>query len=250
MCRLVAHLGPAIGLDELIVEPGHSLSVQAWDSRQQASGAVNADGFGVGWYDLDVRPEPAVHKSARPVWADTSFASFSGLVRSGAVLSVVRGATAPAPVEDSGAQPFAAEQWLFGHNGAVTGFRQGVASRLRRSLSEQRESALLGASDSEVLFALALDRLDAGASPVDALTAVIAAIDAERGGRLNLVLTDGRGLTATRWGDSLHVRVHDGVATTIASEPFDDDPAWTEVPDRHVVTAVAGQATVLPVTLP
>lgn len=233
-------------LHELLVEPPHSLSVQAWDPQQQASGTVNADGFGVGWYDLGIRSEPAVHKSARSMWADRSFSSFAGLVRSGAVLSVVRGATSPAPVEESGAQPYAAEQWLFGHNGAVAGFRDGVASRLRRSLSEERESGIIGASDSEVLFALALDRLDGGASMAEAVAGVVAQVETEHGGRLNLVLIDGTGMTATRWGDSLHLRVVDGVATTIASEPLDDDRAWTEVPDHHVVTATAGRATVAP----
>jgi glutamine amidotransferase len=32
----------------------------------------------------------------------------------------------------------------------------------------------------------------------------------------------------------------------IASEPTDDEPGWVEVPDRHLVTATAGQVSVRP----
>lgn len=237
MCRLGAYLGPPSTLESLFVAPPHSLYHQAYAPRDQASGTVNADGFGVGWYDLDRRAEPAVHKSARSIWADRSFQSFSGVVATTATVAVVRGATAPAPVEDSGAQPFTSGRWLFAHNGAVDGFRtHGVAARLRRSLSEQRESQILSASDSEVLFALVLDRLDAGASMAEAVSDTIGFVRSVAGGRLNLVLTDGARIVATRSGDALSGRC-DPDAVHIASEPFDDAPTWQSLPDHHLVEA-------------
>ena len=236
MCRLAAYLGPPVTLESLLVDPPHSLYHQAYAPREQVSGTVNADGFGVGWYDPERRAEPAVHKSARSIWADRSFQSFAGVVASPAVLAVVRGATAPAPVEDSGAQPFTSGPWLFGHNGAIEGFREGVGSALRRQLSPERESEILSASDSEVLFALVLDRLDAGADPAEATADIVGVVDSHSGGRTNLLLTDGHRLIATRSGDSLHVR--EGVGSiTVASEPFDDDPEWRPLPDRHLIDA-------------
>ncbi len=239
MCRLAAYLGPPTTLQALFVDPPHGLAHQAWAPEHQASGTVNADGFGVGWYDLDRRPEPGVHRTTAPMWADRSFASFSGIVATTAALALVRGATAPAPTEASGTPPFTRGRWLFGHNGAVEGFRDGVGARLRRLLTVEQESAILGAADSEVLFHLVLARLDAGRAPADALVDVVRTVEERSGGRLNLVLTDGSGLAATRVGDSLW-RWADGERAIVASEPFDERPGWTEVPDRSVVSAVAG----------
>ncbi|MEL7207589.1 MAG: ergothioneine biosynthesis protein EgtC [Actinomycetota bacterium] len=250
MCRLLAYQGPARTLESVLVDPPHSLYHQAYAPRDQVSGSVNADGFGVGWYDLERRPEPAVHKSARSIWADRSFSSFAGLVASPAFVAVVRGATAPAPVEDSGAQPFASGRWLFAHNGAVEGYRTaGVAAHLRRALTAGRESQILSASDSEVLFALALDRMDDGEGPAEALASVIDLVESHRGGRMNLVMTDGRRLVATRWGDALSLRSGDD-GTHIASEPFDDDDRWASVPDHHLVDVLDGSVEVRPLPHP
>src|SRR5262249_24681962 len=76
-------------LERLLVEREHSLLEQAWAPGRQAHGTVNADGFGAGWYDLSVRAEPALYRWAGPMWADRSFASLAGLVRSAAVLAAV-----------------------------------------------------------------------------------------------------------------------------------------------------------------
>ena len=56
MCRHIAYLGPATTLQALLVDPPHALAHQAWAPERQVSGTVNADGFGVGWYDLARRP--------------------------------------------------------------------------------------------------------------------------------------------------------------------------------------------------
>lgn len=236
MCRHLAHLGPPTTLEALLRAPEHALERQAWAPRAMASGTVNADGFGVGWWDPQVRPEPAVHRAATPIWADPTFASLAGLVRAPAVLAAVRGATAPSPVERSGTAPFAAGPWLFSLNGSVEGYRDGAGARLRRQASPERESAILGSSDGEVLFALVLTLLDQGAPPDQALAEVVHRVDAEQGGRLNLLLGDGHRIFATRRGDALSAR-HDapGAATTVASEPSDADPAWQEVPDGSLL---------------
>ena len=63
------------------------------------------------------------------------------------------------------------------------------------------------------------------------------------GARLNLLLTDGQRILATRWGDTLSVlRTERGVV--VASEPYDDDPRWTDVPDRHLVDVTADAVTI------
>jgi glutamine amidotransferase len=61
--------------------------------------------------------------------------------------------------------------------------------------------------------------------------------------RLNLLLTDGERILATRWNDTLSVLcTDDGVV--VASEPYDDDPRWADVPDHHLVDVTAGAVTV------
>jgi len=62
------------------------------------------------------------------------------------------------------------------------------------------------------------------------------------GARLNLLLTDGQRVLATRWNDTLSVlRADHGVV--VASEPYDDDPRWTDVPDHHLVEVTADAVT-------
>ncbi len=267
MCRFVAYLGEPVGLEELVWGPPHSIVRQSWAPRHQRPGAVNADGFGMGWYDLDVRPQPARWRSPRPAWAERSFRSVAGLLRTTCALAAVRDATPPSPVEESGTPPFAAGPWLFAHNGVVDGFAGPPGVRLRRMVSDTRASGIEGASDSEVLFALALDRLDAGADPGTALSEVVAVVDAlgqsgplsgvlgqsgplsgvTAADRLNLVLADGRQLAATASGDSLFV-LDSGTAVVVASEPYDDDPRWEPVPDASLVGASASGVTVTPLT--
>ena len=249
MCRFVAYLGPPMTLQALLYDPPHSLVRQSWAPRYQREGAVNADGFGVGWYDHAVRPEPARWRSARPAWAERSFASVAGLVWSSAVLAAVRDATPPAPVEESGTPPFTAGPWLFAHNGRVDGFagRGPTVGRLRRLVSDTRSAGIEGASDSEVLFALALDRLDAGLPPGPALAGVVSAVAEVAPARLNLVLTDGHRLAATACGDSLFVREGEG-SLLVASEPHDDDPRWQPVAEGSLLIADRLGAAITPIT--
>ncbi|HZQ27800.1 MAG TPA: ergothioneine biosynthesis protein EgtC [Acidimicrobiales bacterium] len=240
MCRLLAYVGPPVTLHDLLLAPPHSLLRQSWEPRHQRHGAVNADGFGVGWYDHDRRPEPARYRRARPIWTDRSFASLAGVVASTAVLAAVRNATPPAPVEESGAAPFTSGPWLFAHNGAVEGFAgpSGCGVQLRAAVSPGRLAEIEGAADSEVLFAMVLGGMDTGLSPAAAMQLVVAGVASMApGSRLNLALTDGRRVVATAFGDSLFVRRAGGVV--VASEPFDDEPGWEHVPDRSLVEATA-----------
>jgi len=250
VCRFLCYLGPPVTLGSVVLDPAHSLSRQAWAPRFQRQGAINADGFGVGWYDPARRPEPARYRTARPIWSDRSFASLAGLVTAPALVAAVRDATPPSPVEETGSQPFTSGPWLFAHNGKVEGWGvdPAVKAGLRRPLSDARAAAVEGGADSEVLFALALDHLDGGASPVEALAAVITAAAAVAPSILNLLLTDGHRVTATAFGDSLFVLEADG-AVVVASEPYDDDPAWNRVPEGSMVDATIGRVSFGPGSL-
>ncbi|HEY4397099.1 MAG TPA: ergothioneine biosynthesis protein EgtC [Acidimicrobiia bacterium] len=238
MCRHLAYVGPPVTLEELILEPEHSLLRQASAPRHQTHGRFNADGFGVGWYDRTQRAEPARYRTPHAIWADASFASFAGLVSSKAVLAAVRSASPGMPIEETSTAPFTDGPWLFSHNGFVPEFDTGVGRALRRDVSEARLQGLQSATDSELLFALVLDRVDTGASPADALVSVTALVENEQAdARLNFLITDGERIAATAWRNSLFLlddrRLEGAVA--IASEPYDDDERWEPVPDGSVV---------------
>jgi gamma-glutamyl hercynylcysteine S-oxide hydrolase len=237
MCRHLAYIGPPVTLEKLLLQPPHSLLHQASAPRYQTHGTINRDGFGVGWYDRDLRTEPARYRTTEPIWSDVSFESISGLVKSKAVLAAVRAASPGMPVEERANAPFTEGPWLFSHNGFVPGFRSGVGRALRRKVSEQRANAMAGVTDSELLFGLVLDRLDSGRSPVDTLVSVVEMVEDLTTARLNLLLTDGERIAATAVRNSLFVfddRQLTG-SVVVASEPYNDDATWEAVPDGSVV---------------
>ena len=88
------------------------------------------------------------------------------------------------------------------------------------------------------------DESFADVARVTSAAALLAAVRAAgAGGRFNFLLTDGQVITATAAGDTLCYRAAGGVVV-VASEPGDDGPGWTEVPDGSVVTATPRQVSV------
>jgi glutamine amidotransferase len=246
MCRHLVYLGSRTTVEELLLTPEHSLVHQAYAPRHQTHGTVNADGFGVAWYDFARRPTPARYRTSRPIWTDQSFASIAGMITSTAVLAAVRSASPGMPIEETSTPPFIEGRWVFSHNGIVPGFQHGVGRELRRRITERRATGVLGASDSELLFGLVLDRLDAGKSPADALADVVRLVESVTTARLNLLLTDGKRAVATAWRNSLFVldHRHDQGTTVIASEPYDYDPAWKPVTDGSIVEVNHNQTSI------
>jgi glutamine amidotransferase len=251
MCRHLAYLGVPRSLASLLHDPEQSLERQSWKPLLQRDGAMNADGWGVGWWDRSLRPEPARYRTASPMWSDRSFRSVAAVVRSGAIVAAVRSATPGSPIVATGNAPFAGERWLFSLNGYIEGFRGGVGEQLRRTVTERRAADIEGTADSEVLFAMVLDRLDNGAGTAEALDDVLAAVLALTDGRLNLLLCDGHEVTATAYGNSLFTLRGTGLAeggVLVASEPLDDHPAWSAVPDGTAVLATSDRLDAVPLS--
>jgi gamma-glutamyl hercynylcysteine S-oxide hydrolase len=221
LCRHLAYVGTAPrSLGELLLEPEHSLLTQSYAPRRQRHGTINADGWGVGFYAAS-RPEPARWRSARPLWSDASFASLAPVIFSRCVLAAVRSATAGMPADETAAAPFLSGRWLLSHNGVVD-----------RAVLGPHPAAESVCDSAE----LAAHLFDFGAERVGEFVAALGRRDP--GARLNLLLTDGQRILATRWNDTLSVlRAADGVV--VASEPYDDDPGWADVPDHHLVEVTA-----------
>lgn len=216
MCRHLAWLGRPRTLAALVLEPSHGLLRQSYAPRRQQRGLLNADGWGVGFFAPD-RPEPVRWRSARPLWGDASFASVSPVISAGAVLAAVRSATVGMPLDESAAAPFTDGRWLLSHNG-----------RVDRGVLPARSDAE-SVCDSAVLAAHVFAR---GVDDVGGTVREVARLDPEAS--LNLLLTDGTRVIGITWGDPLSYLVEpDGIA--VASEPWDDDPRWVDVPDRHLL---------------
>jgi glutamine amidotransferase len=240
MCRHLAWLGRPRTLQELLVDPPYGLVCQSFSPRRQRYGTVNADGFGVGWFSAE-RAEPARYRRAVPIWSDPSFASLAGVVRSGCVLAAVRSATVGGPGGEQACAPFLLPGGvLLSHNGAVP------VAAIAPLVSPAALAAVGSTVDSAFVAALVADRL---ADPhrgglAAALSATVAEVAAvASAARLNLLATDGATVAATTWGDTLCWRVAGG-GVIVGSEPSDDEPGWTDVPDRSLLVLTGDGCTV------
>jgi glutamine amidotransferase len=218
MCRHLAWLGEPRSLASLMLTPAHGLLTQSYQPRRQRHGRLNADGWGVGFFAAG-HSAPVRWRSARPLWNDQSFASLAPVLTSRSALAAVRSATVGMPIEESAVAPFTDGRWLLSHNGRID------RSALPPDLAAEStcDSALVAAH----VFA-------SGPEHLGPIVASLAEIDPQA--RLNLLATDGRQIIATTWGDTLFYLVG-GNGIVVASEPYDDDPAWVEVPDRQLLAA-------------
>ena len=237
MCRHLGWLGQPVSLSSLVLDQPYGLLVQSYSPRRQKHGVVNADGWGAGFFDDgglershsgNRRGVPRRWRSAAPLWGDASFASVAPAIRSGCVVAAVRSATIGMPIEPSASAPFSDGEWLLSHNGVV--------DRAVLPLSSAAESVVDSALLAALIFDRGLERLG---------DTVVEVGGADSNARLNIIAANGSRLLATTWGDTLSVlRRDDGVV--LASEPYDDDPRWQDVPDRHLVDVVGASGSMSP----
>ena len=236
MCRHLAYVGPPIAVSEPLLDASHALVRQAQNPQYQLSGDDNPDGFGVVWYEAGT-PHPWRYRTTMPMWLQPGLGNAFVGVHAHALVAAARLASPGLPIDVANNAPFVSGHWSFSLNGQIEGFTNGIGDTLRAGLSARRHDGLEGAADSEVLFAMTLDRIDAGAAPSTALVDAIHAVEAITSGRLNCLLNDGHHVVATAVGNSLFART-----SWVSSEPTDDDPEWFRVPDRSVVLIEPAEA--------
>lgn len=273
MCRFIAYLGNTpIILKELIDTPCYSLIKQ---SRQTCEGkpGINADGFGIGWYDRDIDSDPGIFKSIQPAWNDQNLKHMAAKIRSRCFVGHIRASTI-GEVNTINCHPFAYRQFLFAHNGTICGFDK-IKRPLVNLLNDDIALSLKGQTDSEHFFALLMNNLPpqhtdialndivkAMQLAIDQITALQAEFSDVCSSKINGVLTDGQRIIATRYISStdqkalsLHYAIGDHIdcgrtqhqvihtetntpgAVIIASEPLTDyADEWHEVPGNHILT--------------
>lgn len=268
MCRMYGFLATdPTRLDCSLVSAQNALVVQ---SDRDQRGIRNADGWGIAhWPDS----HPTILKSTQPAFADKQFIETATAVSSDAVIAHVRAATVGNVSEDN-THPFQHGPWSFAHNGTVPAF-----NHVRTRLDLEDFGPPVGQTDSEAVFLWILNRMkDYGLSAeqpspgldplVDLLTDSILElirITIQAGGneqpKLNFLLSDGKHLVASRYGNSLFWTFRRGVrdcavcgtshcptaddsyrAVVIASEPTTDED-WLEVPEGSVLGVEPGAHT-------
>jgi glutamine amidotransferase len=273
MCRFVFYIGPEMTLDMLTTRPRNSMIHQSYQAEHRSE-PLNGDGFGIAWYPPEDGSQPAVFRSIQPAWNNMNLGHIARVTKSSTVLAHVRAASPGLPVMQTNCHPFTAGRLAFCHNGYVAGFGK-IKRALRTRLSDTAYSRIEGSTDSEHIFALILDRLEAVGevtlqSMREAMHASIrevlrlcAAANVREPCQLNLALTDGVQAVACRFSDgdpaaANTLFVHAGRAYTcdegvcrmldadagqgsvlVASEPLSDDPGWETVPVGAFVTVDA-----------
>lgn len=238
MCRWAAWIGQPVFLDEIISRPGHSLIVQS-QFAEQCKSAINADGFGVAWYDR--RPEPGLYRDIHPAWSDSNLAAVANQVCSPLFLAHVRASTGSA-ISRNNCHPFAVGRWSFMHNGQVGGFDQ-----FRKQADMAIDDALYrfrkGATDSEAMFLRAIGH-DIDRDPIGAMARAVGEFQqmSERAGaaphmRLSAAFSDGERLFAVRYASddkapTVYYRRCDARAGfMVVSEPLEaGETGWVAVP--------------------
>lgn len=249
MCRMAAYLGPTAPLSTLLSDPPHSITRQALAPTHLRDCSVNADGTGLVWWQED-EDEPLRYATQSPPWADANLAGLAGRLRAPVQLAAVRAATAGMPFGAGAVAPFTFGPLAVSHNGRIKGFRGAIGrSLLDRLPADVWDGA--GTVTDSVAIAMTVAH-EWRERPEDGIAGALAATVEQvekacrnHGGSATLALlaSDGERIVGTRAAvddpaPSLFV-LHGGDerpdAAMIASEPLDDDRAWTEVPPGHLV---------------
>jgi len=264
MCRLYGFLATEpTRLECSLVEAQNALVVQSDRDRR---GRRNPDGWGIAEWHSTL---PYLTRNTYPAFADRRYVDVASTVTSHAVIAHVRAATV-GKVAMENTHPFDHGPWAFAHNGTIPGIEH-VRTRLDLGLF----APAWGDTDSELVFRWILNRMgEYGLDPdrpadelqqildliedaVSELVRISMGAEVEEAPRLNFVISDGRHLVASRWGNSLYWTFRRGVsdcaycgtshcehadesykAVVVASEPLTNEE-WLEIREGTVFGANA-----------
>jgi glutamine amidotransferase len=199
------------------------------------------DGWGIAIYGADGGSWD-VSKGVERAADDGRFHEIAARSRGHVLVAHIRQKTV-GPTRLENTHPFIREDFIFAHNGTVKD-----VDLLREGTSAARLSEISGDTDSELLFAYLLSRLDerglsrltddaSRAAANDALDEVTRDLRARKIGAFNFLLSDGATTFAHRFGRSLHLL--ERVPGDAVRETRDLGPGATVVtkwtPRRHAV---------------
>lgn len=220
------------------------------------------DGWGIAIYE-QTRSTWRLHKGTARAYEDSRFLELAARSEGNVLVAHVRQKTV-GPTRLENTHPFERDGWIFAHNGTVKD-----VDTLRAGTSPARLAEITGDTDSELLFAHLLTRLDesgltrlpderARAEATHVIGAAARKLRERNVGAFNFLLSDGRTCFAHRFGRSLFLLerspsdpvrekrdVSEGAtlvtkwtqrrhAILIASERMTDEP-WRELPDGSML---------------
>jgi len=231
----------------LVCTPRHSLVRQSLRA-DEAKAVTNGDGFGIGWYGE--RAEPGIYREVMPAWSDENLLALCSNVRSRLFFAHVRAATGTG-IARQNCHPFHYGPYLFMHNGQIGGYgqlRRAMESRLPDHLYAQRK----GATDSELLFLMIVNRMEMGETIPQAVSqvlnetlAMMHVLRIDKPLRFSAALADGKEVHAFRFSSDLHAPTlylhrQGEHGQVIASEPLEDGhEGWELIPQGTVVHLTA-----------
>ncbi|MBM6550047.1 class II glutamine amidotransferase [Marinomonas ostreistagni] len=241
MCRWMAYQGYPVYLEQLLFEPEHSLIHQSISARKSEV-TVNADGFGLGWYDE--REEPGLYHEILPAWSDANLKSLARHIKSGLFFAHVRASTGTSTSRNN-CHPFGYNNWLFMHNGQIGDYEK-MRWQIDRWIPEYLYSERRGSTDSEAIFLMMLaNGLEQNPTfAVQQTLQQILDLMREKGIteplRFTSMLSDGKDMWAIRYASdahapSLYYKQFDQYVV-VGSEPLDiSTSGWHQVNPGHMV---------------
>lgn len=167
MCRFIAYLGRPIIVDELLLKPFNSLIHQSFGAGEMSE-PLNGDGFGLGWYDHQIRELPGLFRSITPAWNNKNLIYNASMFRADCMFAHVRAAT-EGTVSEANSHPFLYGRYLMMHNGVVPNFKL-IKRKLLALLNDEMFLWIRGQTDSEHIFALLMQNVSEMTGPGQKLT--------------------------------------------------------------------------------
>ena len=273
MCRFVAYLGTPILVDEIIIKPSNSLIHQSYGAKESIM-TVNGDGFGLGWYQKDIKEDAGLYTSVLPAWNDMNLLNNASIIKSPCFMAHVRAAT-NGGVSIENCHPFKYKEFLMMHNGGIQDFED-IKFDFVSLLDEEAFLWIKGQSDTQYIFALFMTNfrrlgIVRPATPAELVQCFNKTFkdieDLKENKKIdsisnyNIVLTNGYGMIATRYSTdpetddrSLHFAEKitcklsdkgefeiekeecERSAALISSERLtEDEHLWKEIPKNHAV---------------
>jgi glutamine amidotransferase len=238
MCRLAAYKGKSILIGSVVTKPNNSLLYQSRDAAyhpgvkdetHHRNILVNGDGFGVAWYSTDdVSRGSCAFKFVTPAWSNQNLQNIGDHVSSNLIFAHIRAASSghnpfeKISVSHENCHPFVFGRYTFMHNGGIPHFSK-IKLKLLNLLADPFFQEIKGSTDSEHIFALFLTVLYAnypasndlaGYLPIapsldetilalnktiSTLLSLCEEVEIEDACSLNLCLTDGVNIIATRF---------------------------------------------------
>jgi glutamine amidotransferase len=290
MCRVLAYLGEPISLEHVLFETDSSLVRQSYSPRMMAT-FLNLAGFGmVAWDPRSVRADdPFTYRATTLPAFDRNLRGLAAKIAPTCLVAHVRGVTYSGNerVAEANLHPFRfrGAGVALAHNGHLREFAR-MRYDLVRHIGPELARRIEGTTDTEWIYALVLSQLadpygvpdrrelaDATASALRLLRRVRAQHGIDTSSPVNLFLTTGKALVATRFsfdygwypdddvlletdlpyvslwytvggeyvqrdGESAMTASDAPRSLLIASEPLTVDiSTWLEVPEYSMITA-------------